>query len=93
MPQPYKLAPGRYDVYRVEDLRAQLDEIKPHNDVVLDCTNVESLECCCIGALIEKLNQWRVQKLHANLRLINVEGMAARVLSALGLRKLFQMEA
>ena len=51
--EPRVLHGGYYDLARREELRAELDLIQPHSDVVLDLARTEHLDCSCIGVLTE----------------------------------------
>ncbi len=83
---------GYYDIYRLDQLRAELQAVQPHSDVLLDLATTESLDCACLGALVGHLNVWRQRAPDTNLRLKNIHPRVARILTLTQLDKVFIVE-
>ena len=80
---------GVYDIYRLTELELELKAIEPHNDVTLDLSKTELIDCTAIGRIIARLRAWRESVPDAKLNLINVSPRICRTLELLELDRIF----
>ncbi|GAC1391204.1 MAG: hypothetical protein NVSMB31_08510 [Vulcanimicrobiaceae bacterium] len=92
MTTPAALHGGDYDIGRKDELKAELDAISPHSDVVIDLANTASLDCFSLGIMVSKLEEWRAEKPGTNLRLLNVNRGVEKVMRSLRLERIFIIE-
>ncbi len=92
MTTPAALHGGEYDIGRRDELKAELDLISPHSDVVIDLTSTVSLDCYSLGMMVGKLKEWRAEKPGTNLRLLNVNRDLVKVMRSLHLDRVFIVE-
>ncbi len=90
--RPYRLRGGYYDIGRRAELRAELDSLEPHSDIILDLAATQQVDCSCLGVMVAKLNEWRERDSEMNLRLLNVGPGVARVLNISRLDEAFIVE-
>jgi anti-anti-sigma factor len=88
-----KLQGGDYDVGRKDDLRAEVAGIPSSEDIVLDLSTTNSVDCSCIGVLIAQLRAWRAKFPDRTFRLQNVAPGIARMIALLNLERLFLIES
>jgi len=89
---PVVLRGGAYDVARRDALKAELAQVEPYTDIVIDLSTTELLDCSCIGVLAAKLRAWKDRRPQTTLRLRNVSTNIARVLRLLKLDEVFIVE-
>ncbi len=83
---------GFYDISRKGELKAELDAISPHSDVVIDLSSTEYLDCSAVGMMVGKLRQWEKEKPGTRLRLRNVNRRLTNVMLILNLHRIFTIE-
>jgi anti-anti-sigma factor len=87
-----KLLFSEYDICRRAQFRAELDAAADEKQLVLDFTDVRYIECACIGILIQRIEQWRMQTPDFRVSLCNASSMLVRMLDILQLRHFFNFE-
>lgn len=84
---------GDYDIWRREELRAELERLDLNDDITLDMTGVTLVDAGCAGLLI--MLQRRLQERTPNARviLVNTPRIVRRVLELCGAAALFVFTA
>jgi anti-anti-sigma factor len=82
---------GEYDVFRREDLRAELQAIEVAGDIELDLRETTFIDAGAAGLLVSFRNRVRKQFPHAHVRLINVPPIVRRLLQVSGTADAFEI--
>lgn len=90
--KPLALHGGYYDIFRAAELRAELGTIHPHDDIVLDLSATEHLDCACLGVMIRKLRQSRKVESAIELRLVHTTPRLAEMIALLNLDEIFILD-
>ena len=84
---------GWYDIWRRDEFEAALDRIDPGDVVVLDLSQVQHIDCACLGLMLRKLNQWREKTPNVEVRLDNVGTHLQQMMKFLQLDQTFKCSA
>lgn len=90
--KPLALRGGYYDIFRAPELKAELESVRPHEDIVLDLSATEHLDCACLGVMIRKLRQSRELEHATELRLVHTAPRLAEILALLKLDQVFILD-
>ncbi|HEV3153544.1 MAG TPA: STAS domain-containing protein [Candidatus Baltobacteraceae bacterium] len=82
---------GEYDVFRREDLRAELDSIEVQGDVDLDLRETTFIDAGAAGLLVSFRNRVRNRYPKAHVRLVNVPPIVRRLLQVSGTAEAFEI--
>lgn len=81
---------GDYDVFRRDELRAELDAIEPAEIVELDLKRTTFMDAGAIGLLVAFRRRVRQQYPDAQVRLLNTPSLVRRVLKLSACDDLFE---
>lgn len=83
---------GEYDVFRREELRAELAAIDIQGDVDLDMRDTTFIDAGAAGLLVSFRNRVRSRYPKAHVRLLHVPPIVKRLLQISGTAAAFDME-
>jgi len=82
---------GEYDVFRRDDLRAELQAINVEGDVDLDLRETTFIDAGAAGLLVSFRNRVRARHPDARVRLLNVQPIVRRLLEVSGTAGAFEI--
>lgn len=82
---------GEYDVFRREDLRAELQAIDVQGDIDVDMRETTFIDAGAAGLLVSFRNRVRSRYPKAHVRLVNVAPIVRRLLQVSGTAEAFEI--
>jgi anti-anti-sigma factor len=80
---------GDYDIWRRDELRAELERLDLNDDIILDMTGVTLVDAGCAGLLITLQRRLQERTPKARVILLNTPRIVRRVLELCGAAALF----
>ncbi len=84
---------GEYDVFRREELRTELDRLPLDGDVDIDFRKTTFMDAGAVGLLLTTRHRLARRHPQAQMRLLNVPPIIAKVLQISGAAEAFEIRA
>lgn len=88
-----RLHGGEYDVFRRDELRAELEAIDPHGDVDIDFRDTTFMDAGALGLLLAFKKRLEENDAAARVRLVNLPAIVRRLLQVSGTAEVFDTGA